>query len=223
MLDNIGNIFSLRLFGSTFRGDSDAGSDLDILVVTDNQKIALHEVKRYFSQQKNVDFSIYSRERIIEMFKEGHLFAWHLYLESAPVTKKFEDKWFSDLGRPSEYKYAYSDLTQFLILLEEAISSIRSGSNYVFEAGICHVGLRNCSMIISYITTGIPNFSRYSVLELSEVLKLQMKRDYYDNFLRCRRISARGNFEIPPSKIEILKTLPIIEKWITVVRNNFNV
>ncbi|WP_422647987.1 hypothetical protein OJJOAM_002202 [Cupriavidus sp. H18C1] len=167
MHDSTDNILTVRLFGSHARGEADEGSDVDILVV-------VHDASNSPSNlalPNNTDVSLYSAERIASMFAEGHLFAWHLYLESVPYGSLVHDDWFKSLGRPSEYKEASLDLEQFVSILEESLDSLDRGHNYIFEAGICHLALRNIGMILSHIEKGRPDFSRYAAIRLPAELR----------------------------------------------------
>jgi len=57
------------VFGSVCRGESDKGSDVDVLVIS-NETAAKNELP--------AQWSVYSPRRIRMLFSRGTLFAWHL-------------------------------------------------------------------------------------------------------------------------------------------------
>ena len=78
----------VRIFGSRTRGDHDEYSDLDIIVVSEGlNMLKREEIKNYLEKRFHCDVSIswYSKIKLNKYFTEGHLFAWHLYLESKPI------------------------------------------------------------------------------------------------------------------------------------------
>ena len=83
------NNFKAYLFGSVARGDQDPMSDTDVLLVYDkvldsrSQADARAQVSSAMSMQ--CTFAEYSYGHLERMFKEGHLFAWHLHLEARPI------------------------------------------------------------------------------------------------------------------------------------------
>lgn len=62
----------IYVFGSTCRGDILPSSDVDLLAIVDG----------YDSRFDPNIYSIYSYQRIKEIWDEGNPFAWHLSLES---------------------------------------------------------------------------------------------------------------------------------------------
>src|SRR5947209_19865142 len=103
-------VSSIRLYGSRARGDFDAISDFDILIV---QREMIPLVQRYDleSQLTNANahtsFSWYGEAAITRMFHEGHLFAWHLYKESVELNGFVNRPDFVDtLKKPNPYRDA---------------------------------------------------------------------------------------------------------------------
>ncbi|MCG8435843.1 MAG: nucleotidyltransferase domain-containing protein, partial [Gammaproteobacteria bacterium] len=76
------NVLSVRLFGSQARGDSDILSDCDILVVVADRtgKVDENVIHRLCEKElgKTPTISWYGVNRLKKMFRDGHLFAWHL-------------------------------------------------------------------------------------------------------------------------------------------------
>ncbi|WP_425251483.1 nucleotidyltransferase family protein [Janthinobacterium sp. NFX145] len=214
-------ILSIRVFGSVARKENNEGSDLDILIVSEKNEFIPEIIKESFQQHKNVEFSTYSRSRLEEMFNEGHLFAWHLYLESIPAENDPGNNWFSELGAPNPYKEANIDLTQFLLILDESTDAINTDSDYIFEAGMIYLCLRNIGMILSYLDAGLPNFSKYSALELPLKIRPSISKESYDFLILCRRISARGNTSDAPTKNIIFSIFAEIKNWSITIKEQF--
>lgn len=189
MLGSMENIISMRLFGSHARGEADLGSDIDILLVVENGY--LEPCSEKFPRK--ADISVYSRDKLEQMFQEGHLFAWHLFLESVPYCSARSEAWFMSLGTPAEYREAREDITQFMGIIEDALASMESEDCYIYEAGILHLAMRNLGMILGYLHTGKPNFSRYSALQLPEKFAPSISAPEYEMLLACRRASTRAD------------------------------
>lgn len=223
MHDNTIKIISCRLFGSLARGDNDKYSDMDVLIVIDiesSQHEKIKKLARKMGVSHDADISIYTRRRIFDMFNTGHLFAWHIYLESVPYFKGHEDPWFNCLERPRAYLEAKADTDQFLNILEDSLHALISGSNHIFEAGIAHMALRNIGMIQSYVHSKIPNFSRYSIMHLPSTIAPPISNESYELLLNCRRASKRGSSTLLPNKDTILDILLPLRDWIKKMRVN---
>ncbi|HFK5599129.1 TPA: nucleotidyltransferase domain-containing protein, partial [Elizabethkingia anophelis] len=57
-------------FGSVVRGDIDKFSDIDLLILKD--------INEELPEINKEQFSIYTYQRISELWKEGNPFSWHL-------------------------------------------------------------------------------------------------------------------------------------------------
>ncbi|HHE9539890.1 TPA: nucleotidyltransferase domain-containing protein [Haemophilus influenzae] len=62
----------IYVFGSLCRGELDNKSDIDILIISDEK----------FGSEYN-KYSVYSYEKIRELWLDGNPFAWHLYLDQS--------------------------------------------------------------------------------------------------------------------------------------------
>jgi predicted nucleotidyltransferase len=212
-------ILSHRLFGSHARGESDAGSDIDVLLVVESPDIHTEDIAHDLNLGPKADISIYTANRIEQMFLQGHLFAWHLYLESMPYSSDCREDWFKALGAPSAYRDGNSDIDEFLHTLEEAIASFEGGNNIIFEAGICHLACRNLGLFLSHAHCGRPDFSRYSALNLQSEAKLHLSKEAYDQLVLCRRISKRG-LSIEGLCIKTLsQSIQTIAAWATYLKD----
>lgn len=187
---------AVYLFGSVGRGDADALSDLDILAIVEDGsgKVAEAEVVSKVPNQWSrlaPSISWYGRRRLAEMFANGDLFAWHLFLE----TIRLEDKGgiLSSLGRPAPYREAYEDIRSFSDILAGIPSALAEvDRNAVYEAGLIYVCLRNIGMAASSKLANAPDFSRYSVLRLPNFGPCPLQRSEFELTMRCRMAGRRG-------------------------------
>ena len=79
-----GKLIAAYIFGSVGRGQADPLSDLDILAVVENNRGKVDDadvLKLVADQYKSLKTSIswYGAAPIEEMFRNGELFAWHLF------------------------------------------------------------------------------------------------------------------------------------------------
>lgn len=191
-----GNLVGLYIFGSAARGDVDGRSDLDILaVVKDGQgKIPEREVlahTREFWPQLERSVSWYGRNRLMEMWENGELFAWHLAKEAILVTSG--EDFISGLGRPSRYTSAKEDILSFERMLSDVPKQLQDNpENSIYEAGLIYVCLRNICMSASYEISGAPDFSRYSPFNLYDDETVPISRSEYELAMSCRMAGQRG-------------------------------
>jgi hypothetical protein len=93
-------------FGSVCRGEISQNSDIDLLVIGGGDA----------SQYDPDIYSIYSYERIQQLWLEGNPFAWHLFLESRILFSSDEQDFLRNLGRPAPYKYCTRDCERFFFV-----------------------------------------------------------------------------------------------------------
>lgn len=217
MRDSSANVLSLRLFGSHARGEADEGSDIDVLLVLDDATAG----PPLMDLPGKPDISIYSRDKLEQMFREGHLFAWHLFLESIPYCSTRSEAWFRSLGKPAEYREAQQDIAQFMGILEEALAGMASEDCYVFEAGVAHLAMRNLGMILGYIHRGTPNFCRYAALQLPKEIAPEISHREYEMLLSCRRASVRGDVAVELPSFEQIQQISLpLKIWLKQLRKS---
>lgn len=199
LIDLKGNISvkvdSLRIFGSAMRNDWAAGSDIDILCVSDLKSDDLRVVKQMLQKEigELASISFYTPERIKMMFENGHLFAWHLYLESKSILQ-YDSDYIDSLGKPADYKDVIEDIGSLLTILHEVQSTNIRSSSFIFQCGLVYLCLRNIALCASWRSENGLNFSKNSPFSLSFGASVEAPMDYniYSTLIAARHASTRG-------------------------------
>ena len=169
-------------FGSICRGDVSFGSDVDLLAVVQG-----HDPR--FSVD---DYSVYSYERVKEIWSEGNPFAWHLSLESKLLFSSDQIDFLRSLGKPEPYNRCRADCEKFFALFLEAQDSFKSqGDSLVFDLSMVFLAVRNFATCFSLGKLPKPDFSRNSALHLGRH-SLLTPRDAYGVIERSRLLSTRA-------------------------------
>ena len=219
-MSDLRGILDVRYFGSVVRDDADVSSDIDVLcVVSKKENANLIGIEKLLDAKvingREIDLSVYGVDRISEMYREGHLFAWHLYKESLAVSDRY---FFVDsLGKPADYKEAVKDIRNLLEVLYDVRQALKDQSgSLIFEAGLLYVVCRNIGIAASWISDNGLDFSRNApfTLVVKGVSKaVVLDRGLYARLCACRHASMRGN---PPPEIrfrEVLDACDCIETW----------
>ena len=190
-------------FGSVCRGEVDAASDIDLLACLSTPNTNIDPEK----------FSIYTYERIRELWREGNPFSWHLHLESKLIYSSDGSDFLVELQEPTKYKKVSEDCMKFNKLFLESYHSLMESSNSViFHLSCMFLATRNFATCYS-LGTGNPIFSRNSPLLIDS--KLPIGRERFDIFARARILSTRG-YGATLSKKEVdeaKSSAPIIIDW----------
>lgn len=188
------NVISIRIFGSMARGDHDDLSDADILVVVKDrsgkvpEQVVSDHVRPWVGRAPTISW--YGRNRLQDMFKSGHLFAWHLYRESRSVwgPTNIQDLF----GRPAPYEDASLDILSFQTVMGGIPTALRRcPRNAVYEMGLLYVCVRNIAMSASWHLCDEPDFTRYSPFHLGSREFCASQADY-ELAMSCRMASQRG-------------------------------
>ena len=172
----------IYVFGSLCRGEVGFGSDVDMLAITEG-----------FDSRFDPDaFSIYSYNRVRQLWKEGNPFAWHLATEAKLIFASDGRNFLADIGSPAPYKQCAQDCQKFFRVYERAIGAIKSGGcNRVFELSTVFLAVRNFATCFSLGVTNVPNFSRQSAKRMGE-RSLSISDRTYQLLERSRILSTRG-------------------------------
>jgi nucleotidyltransferase-like protein len=181
-------------FGSVCRGDVTKGSDADLLAI----------VNGHDSRFDPETFSIYSYERIKELWRQGNPFAWHLALESRLLYSSDQHDFLKGLGNPVKYKECVRDCEKFFALFREASASILSGSNsVVFDLSTIFLSIRNFATCFSLGIGQSPDFfqklrATFRSQSRSHLPKLLShtgkKSNFMHTWLGSRREPGRSGF-----------------------------
>ncbi|PWB28693.1 nucleotidyltransferase [Stenotrophomonas sp. SPM] len=194
-------------FGSVCRGEVDDDSDIDMLAVIDENDRNVSEM----------NFSIYSQDKLKAIWREGNPFAWHLRLESAMVFSSDGTDIIESLGEPSKYSRARADCLSFIDLFDSAATSIRMGTNSIhFELSTIFIAARNFAICYSFEKEGRPVFSRQAPLLLGEH-SLRLPSTSYSTLERSRILASRGIGEqVERQQLNsTIEDLPKIRQWMT--------
>lgn len=185
-------------FGSVCRGEIDQGSDIDMLACIEGTETTIDANQ----------FSIYTYDKLRDLWRIGNPFVWHLHLESKLVFSSDEKDFLSELGKPSKYTDIKSDLAKFSELFNSSSHALLSGpKNAVFNLSCIFLAVRNAAMCYS-IYSGNPEFSRYSALNIQPALPLAS--EIYKILVRARLLSSRGYGSLI-TKQEIASVVDVVE------------
>jgi hypothetical protein len=203
---------NVYIFGSLVRGEIDQYSDIDLLLITDETI-------------NNIDpnkYSIYSPDRIRELYIEGNPFAWHLHYESKLVFTLDKD-FLVGLGKPSRYTNCKSDLLKFKKLFEDSIASINENEfSLVFDLAMIFLAIRNFATCYSLGNYEKPIFSRMSFEKLHDY-PLVLEEEIKELLMMSRISSTRGiEYSIKNKSLSLLKiNLGKIENWFNEILVNY--
>ena len=203
---------NIYIFGSVIRGEIDQYSDIDLLLISDEPI-------------ENIDpnkYSIYSPERIKELYAEGNPFAWHLYYESKLVFSSSQD-FLLELGKPKLYANCKSDLLKFKKLFDDSVASINENDfSIIFDLAMIFLAIRNFATCYTLGSYEKPIFSRLSFEKLYDY-PLKLDEKIKDMLMMSRISSTRGiEYNIENKSLTLLKlNLGKIENWFNKILVNY--
>jgi hypothetical protein len=169
-------------FGSICRGDVSRTSDVDLLAIVDG----------YDERFSLDDYSIYSYDRIREIWDEGNPFAWHLAVESKLLFSSDQRDYLHSLNKPTRYRKARQDCQKFLLLFAEATNSIEStAATITFDLSMVFLAIRNFATCFSLGNLDRPDFSRRSAVRIGHH-SLNIEENAFDILERARILCTRA-------------------------------
>lgn len=154
---------TIWLYGSVARGDAEALSDVDILLLGDGE--VPNEVYRHF-RGRRVSLSRYSWEELRQMAAYGSLFLHHLKSEGRPLcespraARDLRDL----LGRLPNYRRAGRDVCAFRQSLSDIAAELPEPKFVRFELANLAALIRRIGILGSYLL-GRPRFDRIGPVE----------------------------------------------------------
>ena len=170
-------------FGSICRGDVSADSDVDLLAIVDG----------FDSRFDPNVYSVYSYQRINEIWAEGNPFAWHLAIESRLLFSSDGLDLLRLKGKPSRYRACRQDCEKFQTLFLDARSSMMDDTvTRTFDLSMVFLAIRNFATCFSLGCSNIPDFSRHSAIRIGE-RSLSIPLEAYRILERARILCTRGH------------------------------
>ena len=195
---------NIYAFGSICRGDVSPTSDIDVLVIGDDDGMINKDI-----------FTHYKPSGILNLWITGNPFAWHLYLESRLVYSSDGEDFISTLGSPQPYRQGTSDCEKFRALFHEAWNSLlNSRETEVYDLSVVFLSLRNFATCYSLSNSPKPNFSRRSALALGD-RSIPVSATAFAALEQARMLSVRGRGSEPTASEveEAMASLPLISQW----------
>ena len=151
------------LYGSAARGDRDALSDLDVLLISndsnDDQLVELPP-ESVLSRYNWNEFEV--------LAESGSLFLHHLRLEGRLIGGDPEGRMRSVklVRHVGPYRLYRRDIAGFFQVLSDVVSAEQYGSTPEYELGVLATLTRHSAILASYLN-GQPCFSRQTVFEVA--------------------------------------------------------
>ncbi len=195
-------------FGSIVRGDIDKYSDVDLLILKDNNELL-----------PNIDreqFSIYTFQRIDEIWREGNPFSWHLFTEGKCIFSRSEISYLQSIGEPNNYDNVGKDLRKFYDLFITSKESILNEKYSIdFDLSMIFLALRNSASCFALGCMNHFEFSRDSALRIGPY-SIDISDFAYQKLKQSRILATRGFGErIENDELDlVVKEFPKIEMWL---------
>lgn len=200
-------------FGSVIRGEIDGLSDVDMLILKDNDEV----LKNINKEQ----FSVYTFDRISEIWSEGNPFSWHLFVESKCIFSSNKVPFIQSLGKPSKYINVNNDLDKFYHLFQTSKSSILNESYSIdFDLSMIFLSIRNFASCFALGYLNKFEFSRNSAIKIDS-FSIDLNDFVYKKLMDARILSTRGiGNQITKDDLNmIINEFPKIDDWFSKLLN----
>ena len=193
-MERLATVDEVWLFGSGAREESDDGSDVDLLVVSDERALPKMVTERLVEQYgENVDVAHYSYAGLAMLVEQGALFTWHLRKEGVPLDRSM-DRLQEMLANMDRYDGHERDMEVLSRVFSDAIASLHDGWAVQFDLGVVGTVIRNAG-IVMHDLFGSWDFSPAAPIRLTSVPgapSLPIGEQVYAQLCACRRASERG-------------------------------
>lgn len=188
------------------------GSDIDLLACVSDDR---HD----FDPGK---YSIYTYERLKNLWVEGNPFAWHLHKESKLIYASDGLSFLDGLGSPNPYCNGREDCEKFYALFSSSRKSMERGANSkIFNLSSIFLSIRNIATCYA-LHSGVTVFSRKSAFFIDP--KLEIPPRVYSSLERARILATRG-FGTVLTQVEIVEVMNEFDKidlWMGVIIGKVN-
>lgn len=151
------------LYGSVARGSNDETSDLDVLLLSDDQLPLGDSTKAILSrlpQSEHLSVRHYNWDQVDQMAAYGSLFLLHLKMEGRLISRSGEEKGLSTrLTQLPPYLHRRRDILGFAAALYDVEASLNDDGDPAFELSVLATIIRHCSILACYLVHN-PQFAR---------------------------------------------------------------
>jgi len=197
-------------FGSITRGEVTPDSDVDLLALVEKDEgNFVHDA-----------YSVYTYQRIQDLWREGNPFSWHLYYESKLVFSSDGENFFEKLGSPKKYNSYNNDFVKFSTLINDSICEVNKSTNAIaFELSNIFLGVRNIAICYSLKNFSKPIFSRHAALMLGDK-SIALPKEVYQLLERARILCTRGKgSNLNDNEISLVRSyFSYIKVWVSGMR-----
>lgn len=212
------NVLEIYLFGSYARGEADAYSDIDILIVINdcNEDEYIRCKDKYANILKiPVEWiSLYRYFKIKQMHISGSYFLWHIKNEGHKLYSK-NNQLENILYTLPKYKNVKNDLNEYLLIISDIEKELDRDNIIInYELSVMASLVRNTCIALSYIN-GIFDFGRKSVIMTCKKIypkKIQFSIEEYIILYEYRLFQTGKLAKISDGDICMLKKWIDIEK-----------
>lgn len=199
------------LYGSHARGDSDADSDLDLFVASDEPFLLPVIETESWLQNERASISRYSWSEVEGMAGYGSLFLQHLHLEGRLLYEgsQVQGRLGTILSKMGDYRLAQRDIRGFQAVVKDVERSLEIEGCEIFETSVIATVIRHASILGCWLL-GRPSFSRTEpVARLVSLAGLSTAiSDGFQDLYRFR-LYIDGRLDSGA-----LPTMPLSKKWI---------